>query len=228
MVVHAAGYKDVKGCETNPAKAFTLNCETTTNVAKAFGEAATVIYVGSDYVFPGDRGLYDEKAPVAPATQYGRSKLCGEMAGLCISERFIALRVAALYDGRATFIRYLQETLAAGGTAECFVDAFYSPTYRSDFLDALSRLVEADAPPAERVLHINGERISRYDFARLWAEAFGYPVERIRPVHRGAEMPFLFADISMDNQLTRSLLGSTTTSHRDALVELAEMARRAA
>ena len=220
VVIHAVGYKDVMGCERDPARAFAINCETTINVAKAFGGFADVIAIGTDYVFSGDAGGYGERAPTAPATQYGRSKLCGEMAGLCLSERFLSLRIAAVYDRRAGFFRYLEENLSAGRSVECFVDAYYSPTYRDDFLGVLRGLMEREGLPPERVLHVSGERVSRYQFARLWAEAFDHPVERIRPANRSSEMPFLFSDLSLDDHHTRTLLGRKTTSHQRALAEL--------
>src|SRR2546423_9039436 len=55
VVIHAAAWTDVDGCETDPARARAANVEGTRNVAASAGDAFMVL-VGTDYVFDGTAG----------------------------------------------------------------------------------------------------------------------------------------------------------------------------
>ena len=83
-------------------------------------------------------------------------------------------------DASATFLSFLSKELTAERPVECFSDAYYSPTYFEDFVDAIAQLLIAPERPA--VVHVAGPRISRYEFARQYAGAFGFADELIRRI----------------------------------------------
>jgi dTDP-4-dehydrorhamnose reductase len=219
-VIHAAGIKDIAYCEKHPDEARRINCDTTKNVAAAFGDRSRVIYISTDYVFRGDRGNYSETDAPDPLTVYGKSKLCGETKGAALAgSGFTVLRTGALYDLDAAFPRFLTENLSASRAVDCFTDAVYSPTYYKDLVDVLERLL-APAAPGERVYHACGEPLTRYAFARAFAEAFGFDPRLVRPAPGCGGGGFFFPDLSMVNGKTRSLLGSKRTGVREALAEM--------
>jgi dTDP-4-dehydrorhamnose reductase len=222
-IVHAAGNKDLSTCERAPSLAYDTNVTTTLNLLRAWPDVP-MLYVSTDYVFSGTDGSYAESSPVAPNTAYGRSKLCAETTGhLLAGAIFTSVRVSALYDGSATFIRFLSTELLAGRQVDCFVDAFYSPTYFDDFAAALSRLLDATERPS--VVHIAGPRTSRYEFAREYAAAFGFDEGLIRPVRLGADARFLYPDLSLATPLATATLGFVPTDHRAALRQIAQGGR---
>lgn len=82
VVVNCAAWTDVDGAEAQPGEAEAVNGDGAANVARAAFEAgAWTIHVSSDYVFEGSKlEPYVESDPPAPASEYGRSKLAGEIA----------------------------------------------------------------------------------------------------------------------------------------------------
>jgi dTDP-4-dehydrorhamnose reductase len=220
VIVHAAGTKDIKACEQHPPIGFDANVRTTLNLLDAF-PGVPLLYISTDYVFAGDRGRYTEDDPVAPRTAYGRTKVCAEQVGLLRApDEFCAVRVSALYDGDATFLRFLRETLGAGRSVDCYDDAFYSPTYLPDFVTAIQRLIDAESRPG--VVHVAGPRVSRYAFACAYAEAFGHASRQVVPSRLGPGPLPLFPDLSLETGRARSALGYKPTPHDEALDVLAE------
>ncbi len=224
VVIHAAGNKDIEFCERNTAAAFSVNCDSVRNVCEAFADAR-IIYLSTDYVFDGTRGHYEEHDQPRPLTVYGKSKLCGEVDGKKIAgRRLVILRVSALYDQNAAFLRFLQEKLSSGEPVECFFDSFYSPTYFRDFLYVLEQLL-VTACNDEGVFHACGQSMSRYEFAKAFALACEFDASLIRKQSYHERTTFLFNDLSLDNVRTRRLLGACTTNVMDALREIGRTIR---
>lgn len=81
QLFHAAAFTSPPLIDRDPIKALEVNIVGTANVVRLcmkFG--ARLIYVCTDYVFPGDKGLYSERDPVHPVNKYAWSKLGGECA----------------------------------------------------------------------------------------------------------------------------------------------------
>jgi dTDP-4-dehydrorhamnose reductase len=99
IVVHAAAYTDVDGCETNQEKAMIVNAEGAGNVAMACRDSgARMVYYSTDYVFDGDNDRpYTESDRTDPATVYGQSKLQGERAVQAVLDDMVILRIAWVY-----------------------------------------------------------------------------------------------------------------------------------
>ena len=82
VVVNCAAWTDVDGAEASPDAALEVNGAGAGNVARAAaGCGAWTVHVSTDYVFDGSKSEpYLESDPVAPLSEYGRSKLEGERA----------------------------------------------------------------------------------------------------------------------------------------------------
>jgi dTDP-4-dehydrorhamnose reductase len=220
LVIHAAGVKDIVFCEKNGDVAMAINCQATANLAKAFEKTSPIIYLSSDYVFDGERGDYTEQDIPYPVTQYGRTKLAGELEGLRLApQNFIIIRTAALYDLKANFLKFLLDKLSKGEPIECFSDVIYSPTYYKDFLSVLERIANSPAKP--KIYHACGEPVSRYSFAIKVAEIFGFDFKLIKPRSGEVRNLFLFPDLSLNGQKTINELCITVHNHKQALMELA-------
>ena len=59
-VFHCAAMTDVDGCESEPARARSLNCDTTRNLAEQLASEVTLTYFSTDQVYPDKPGLHKE------------------------------------------------------------------------------------------------------------------------------------------------------------------------
>jgi dTDP-4-dehydrorhamnose reductase len=81
-VINCAAFTDVDGAESQSELAQAVNADGAGHLAAAAEAAgAWIVHVSTDYVFDGEkRSPYIESDPVAPRSEYGRSKLAGEEA----------------------------------------------------------------------------------------------------------------------------------------------------
>lgn len=218
IIIFASGNKNLKYCEEHPDDAYTENCLSVQNLLEVFPKSL-MIYLSSDYVFDGVKGHYVETDQPQPSTVYGRSKWEAEQKGCALSERFKVLRLSALFDSEATFPKFLREQFESQMVTECYDDTFYSPTYYKDFVRVIEAIIEQE--PEEKIFHACGERVSRYEFALLFAEAFDYSQELVKEDSIKGKRGFLYPDLSLNNEQTCKILGVQQTSLRQALIEIA-------
>ncbi|MEB2835866.1 MAG: dTDP-4-dehydrorhamnose reductase [Desulfurococcales archaeon] len=184
VVVHAAAYTDVDGCERSPGLAYRVNYLGTLAVAReAARRGAFMVYVSTDYVFDGERGLYREEDTPRPINYYGLTKLLGEASTAALpGDSSLIVRVSGLYGysptGKRNFGVNALEALLEGRSVKAFDDQYLSPTYAPWLAGAIAKLVSSGA---SGVLHVAGERMSRYEFALRLAEAVGADPSLVRP-----------------------------------------------
>jgi dTDP-4-dehydrorhamnose reductase len=81
LLVHAAAFTSPPLVEKAPAKALDVNIIGTANIVKlCLAHQMKLMYISTDYVFDGEKGLYQETDPVHPVNKYAWSKLGGECA----------------------------------------------------------------------------------------------------------------------------------------------------
>jgi dTDP-4-dehydrorhamnose reductase len=175
VVIGCAAWTNVDGAESDREAAYAVNATGAGNVAAAAAAAgAWTIHVSTDYVFDGaKRTPYLESDPVAPLSEYGRSKLAGERAvAQAAPDAHTIVRTAWLFGAHGhcfpkTMLRLAVERdeLAVVG------DQVGSPTFTGHLAAALVGLAEQ----RERTLGIvhlaaSGE-CSWCDFARAVIEA---------------------------------------------------------
>jgi dTDP-4-dehydrorhamnose reductase len=82
IVVNCAAWTDVDGAESSASAALEVNGAGAGNVARAAADVgAWTLHVSSDYVFDGLKGEpYVESDSTRPLSEYGHSKLAGELA----------------------------------------------------------------------------------------------------------------------------------------------------
>ncbi|WP_238529066.1 dTDP-4-dehydrorhamnose reductase [Thermogladius calderae] len=209
VVVHAAAYTDVDGCEANKLLALNVNYVSTRELATACrGVCKYFVYISTDYVFDGEKGLYREGDPPNPLNYYGLTKLMGEIAVAANLEYYLVLRTSGLYGcspgGKRGFALDALGKLSRGQVVEAFVDQFLSPTYAPDLADAITRLLEGRP---RGFLHVAGERVSRYEFAVELARVLGVSEDLVKPTSIAsavlrARRP---RDSSLDSSLARSM-----------------------
>lgn len=210
VVVHAAAYTDVDGCEVNREYAWRVNVEATRSIVRASRVVrAFLIYVSTDYVFDGEKGLYKESDVPCPVNYYGLTKLIGEQLVITSDLLYTVVRTSAIYGvgpGKLNFATFVVDRLSKGESIFALVDQYVSPTLNTLLAKAIAEIMELKPMG---ILHVAGERMNRYDFAVRVADLFGLPKELIKEgrmkdmTHWKARRP---RDSSLDVSKARSLL----------------------
>ena len=95
LIIHCAAYTDVVAAETNRALCENVNIIGTMNVCMAAAEHKTkVVYISTDYVYPGTTGNYKETDDIKPINFYAYSKWIGEHAVRAYRYDWLILRTS--------------------------------------------------------------------------------------------------------------------------------------
>jgi dTDP-4-dehydrorhamnose reductase len=209
VVVHTAAIGDVDKCEVDKELAWRVNVEATLALVKEASKMGVYfLYLSTDYVFNGERGLYREDDVPNPVNYYGLTKLGAENVVRSGLDKYVIIRTSHIYGfgmGRKNFARAVVESLSQGQKVRALVDQWLSPTLNTLLAKAIREIIEKDYAG---VIHIAGERISRYDFAKAIARRFGFDENLIEPITMGdiqfkARRP---RDSSLDTSRARSIL----------------------
>lgn len=145
VVINCAAWTDVDGAEEAEEEATRINGTGAANVARAAAAiGASVVYVGSDYVFDGSKGApYVETDQTAPLSAYGRSKLAGEEATRTANKRHFIVRSAWLFGtGGPNFVETMLRLATDHGEVLVVRDQVGSPTYTWHLAYGIVRLIE--------------------------------------------------------------------------------------
>ena len=195
IVVNAAAYTDVDGCETNLEMASDVNGEAPGHVAAACRKVgATLVHFGTDFVFDGQSTHpYRPDDPPHPLSAYGRSKLAGELAIQATGCNAIIIRTSWLFGPAGwSFVKAILDRAAGPEPLRVVTDQVGCPTLATDLAEAVVNLLDAGAAGT---FHFTNEgECSWFEFAReiLRQAGIDRPVERItseqldRPARRPA------------------------------------------
>lgn len=178
IIVHAAAYTDVDGCELHKELAWNVNVEATRSIVRAARSIKTrpyLIYISTDYVFDGEKGMYKEEDVPNPVNYYGLTKLVGEEIVKTSDLEYTIVRTSAIYGvggSKKSFAEFVAEELSKGKKVYALQDQYVSPTLNTLLAQALVEVIELKP---HGILHIAGERMSRYEFALKIAEVLGLP-----------------------------------------------------
>ena len=178
MLINAAAYTDVDGCEKNQDLAYSVNGEGVRNLAMACKKIGCgLVHISTDYVFNGENTRpWVEDDETGPISVYGKSKLEGEKAICEILDKYFILRTAWLYgvNGR-NFPKTMLELAENHSKITVVYDEVGTPTYTLDLAQAISKLIETDC---YGIYHLtNSGSCSWCEFARYIFEIAGADVE---------------------------------------------------
>jgi dTDP-4-dehydrorhamnose reductase len=171
VIIHTAALTNVDECETNKELAYKINVEGTKRVAEiANALGALLVYVSTDYVFSGDKGMYKEEDEPNPMNYYGHTKLLGEKYCECIA-RPCVIYGAKPASGKVNFALWILKTLRNGEELKIVTDQFITPTLNTNLA---MMLLEISERRLKGIFHTAGAtRVSRYEFALRIADKLG-------------------------------------------------------
>jgi dTDP-4-dehydrorhamnose reductase len=182
-VINAAGFMQVDLAEAEVSRCLRANVEGPVALARACARgSAALLTFSSDLVFDGRQTApYLESAPVAPLSQYGRSKVEAERRVLQELPRALVVRTGTYFgpDHQACFLSSVERALRSGQRFRAAHDSIISPTYLPHLADAcLDLLIDDEAG----VWHVaNRGEVSWAELASRVARLVGLPAELIDP-----------------------------------------------
>jgi dTDP-4-dehydrorhamnose reductase len=165
IVINAAAYTDVEGCEEDREQAFEVNGRAPGYIAEACHESGSLlVHYSTDYVFNGEKQVYIESDTPDPINVYGASKLLGEQLIRKYHDNFLIIRTSWLFgphgrnfvDTMLTLSRQMEQVKVVN-------DQFGRPTYTHDLAGKTRNLLEKESG----IYHVtNDGTCTWYEFAQ--------------------------------------------------------------
>jgi dTDP-4-dehydrorhamnose reductase len=226
-IVHTAALTDVDYCEKNPVEAYRANVEATHNVLTAAEAAGSkVVFVSTDSVFDGSKGMYTETDTPNPVNYYAYTKLQAEKA-IAKSAGSHAIVRTNIYgwnvQEKFSLAEWMLKTLKEEKTLTLFSDVFYSPILVNNLSAVLAEILQKNICG---IFHAAGsERCSKLEFGYLLAKVFNLNSDLIAPItvnekKFAAKRPL---DTSLNIQKAKAALVSPLLSVEEGLLEFKKL-----
>ncbi|MFC1991136.1 SDR family oxidoreductase [Chloroflexota bacterium] len=183
LVIHTAALVDVDFCEGHPEGAWSTNVGGTENVALASKEVeAKLLYISTDSVFDGEKGMYVEEDLPRPLTIYAKTKLEGERMVRHWLPDSLIIRTAFCSrnsPGKPNLAEWIINGLESRKILKMFTDVFFSPIPVCTLIEAMLTIYHKEL---SGIYHVGGkERCSKFDYAMEIAHQFGLNTSYIQP-----------------------------------------------
>jgi len=220
VVINAAAYTDVDGCESKQELAFAVNAAGAGNIAQACTLVkAKMIHLSTDYVFDGSSSRpYQEDDAPNPLNIYGLSKWQGEIRIQNSSAPYLIIRTQWLYGAHGkNFVDTIIKAAEKEKELRVVDDQKGSPTYTKDLSWAIKELLEKDG---QGIFHVaNSEACTWFEFAREILREMKFNQVHLIPIRsseltRPAKRP---ANSVLNCQKFERLTGKRLRPWKDAL-----------
>ncbi len=185
VVVHAGAMSRPDACEKNQAAAYAVNVEGTVHLLLNAGEQKSFfIFLSTDFIFDGEKGLYTEEDQPAPLNYYGRTKCEAEAAVREYPFDWAIVRTVLVYGaplpGRPHILSVVRDKLEKGEAFSLVDDQWRTPTYAGDLAKGIAAIIQKKA---SGIFHLSGrDRLTPYRMALQEAEWLGLEASLISPV----------------------------------------------
>lgn len=178
VVIHAAAMTQVDECELNEDKCFNVNQHGTLHaMVGAEMYSSFIIYISTDFVFDGEKGMYKEGDMCRPVNWYGHCKLSGESVIMDAEIAWSIVRTCLVYGektpgGRDNIITWADEKLANGENIKVVDDQVRTPTYIGDLAKGIICIIEKRSTG---IYHLSGKDVlTPYQMVKAVAAYKGY------------------------------------------------------
>ena len=161
VVIHAGAMSKPDECETNQMLAYLVNVEGTVQLLINSADIKSFfVFVSTDFVFDGERGMYNENDIPNPVNYYGRTKLEAEEAVKEYEFDWAIVRTVLVYgknhSGHNNILKIVKEKLEKGEEYNVVDDQLRTPTYVEDLAKGIVSIVEKKATG---IFHLSGKGI---------------------------------------------------------------------
>lgn len=187
VIINAAAYTDVDGCETEKQLCNLVNGKAVGSLAKIAREiGAIIVQISTDYVFGGEnKDGYKEGDKTNPINIYGQSKKLGEKLLKQNADKFYLIRTAWLYGPYGkNFVDTIIKLARERKELSVVSDQFSNPTYTKDLAAAIHQIL-LDKKPFGIYHQTNQGSCSWYNLSCKIKEIKGLDIEVI-PVNSTA------------------------------------------
>lgn len=202
-LIHTAAQSKPNICQDYPEESYKINVTASLNIASLCSELEIpCVFTSTDLVFDGLNPPYKETDAVSPVSYYGEQKVKAEQG---MGERYprtaicrMPLMFGAATPSASSFMQPWIKTLQGGKMLSLFADEYRTPVSAATGAKGLLLALEK----VEGIIHLGGkERLSRYDFGLMMAEAFQLPTALVKSC-RQVDVPMAAprpADVSLDS-----------------------------
>jgi dTDP-4-dehydrorhamnose reductase len=183
IIIHCAGLANVDLCEENPGWAKRIHVFGTKNIVDSMTRrSAKLIYISTDSVYDGQKGLFKETDPINPQNYYGETKYEGELealrceSSLVLRTNFFGWNIQEKYNLGEWIIECLRDERSFKG----FRDAFFSSIYTLKLAPLIHNAIAHDLKGVYNCA--SRDFVSKYDFAVALARRFDFDPSFIEPV----------------------------------------------
>lgn len=167
LVINAAAYTDVDGCETNKELAMNVNGNAVGYIAEACSKInVPLVHISTDYVFDGKKASgYAEEDKKNPINVYGQSKSLGEELLMKNTKKFFLIRTEWLYGPNGkNFVDTIIRLASEKPELNVVTDQVGSPTYTGDLAKKINEIAKKGV---FGIYHVtNSGSCSWFDFAK--------------------------------------------------------------
>ena len=195
-VIHCSAWTAVDRAEDEPEQCRAVNVDGTRNIAvacKAFG--AKLLYISTDYVFPGmGERFYEPEDETEAINVYGQTKLEGELAVKELLKQYFIVRTSWVFGKTGNnFVKTMLRLAETKSEVSVVCDQIGSPTYTADLAPLLCNMIMTDhygvyhatnegvcswAEFAQEIFRITGKKV------RVNAiPTSEYPTQAVRPLN---------------------------------------------
>jgi dTDP-4-dehydrorhamnose reductase len=182
VIVHCAAYTNVDKAESQPEICAAVNGMGTVNIVRAaITVGAKVVFISTDYVFPGTGDQpWKINDPYGPRNVYGMSKVQGEDAVRSLMTRYFILRTSWVFGKNGhNFVRTMIRLGKEKKEIRVVDDQIGSPTYTRDLARVICDMIMTEK---YGIYHVRNEGFMSWcDFAKMIMDKTGLPC-RVLPV----------------------------------------------
>ncbi len=199
-VINAAAYTAVDKAEEDRETAFAVNRDASGFLAEACADKnIPLIHISTDFVFDGRKsGAYQEDDLCAPLGIYGQSKLEGEQRINRVGGKYLILRTAWVFGGKANFVNTMKRLAKDRPEISVVADQRGGPTAAQDIAACLlvmaDKAIEPDFADWGIYHYVGAPSVSWYEFASEILKDYpgvtvnpiptsGYPTPAARPAN---------------------------------------------
>lgn len=212
IIIYTVGIKNIELCNKHPNLCFDVNSYGVKNLISKLPKNKKFIYISTDYVFDGTKGLYTEKDNTNPSNIYGHSKLFGETF-TSQHDNHIIVRTSGVFGKGCPWLQNLLIDFDNYKKIECYSDIYNSPTYVVNLAEMIKDLIELNFIGTINLC--GNERSNRFELYTSIAKVFKKDSSLL--IEGSSKLNFP-KDISLLNSLYSKLCNKTSNNIEEGLM----------